>query len=472
MAIGIARLLRRASRAADATPGLAAPLEPRAPSDSSVTDHQPQVRAAEIHLLYENADTGTVVSIVLASLLAYAYRDSVPRVVVVVWLLYMLLISAARSVLVRRYRQASPNDQDADGWNQAFVVGTAMAALGWGAGAFVLNPAGQPTNELLLVFAVGGVMLGGASLLAARPEAFLVFLLPAGSLTALRLAIEGDPDHITMAVMAALFTVATVVTTWRFHLAIASSFRLRFANRDLIESLQSAKHEADALNRQLELRVRDRTARLTEADQRKDEFLATLAHELRNPLAPIRFALDALKVDAPPAIAAHAREVIERQVGQLVRLVDDLLDVSRITANKIQLRREPLDISRLMAIAAESISPLATAAGQTLHVQPPAGLILVDGDGARLVQVLTNVLQNAVKFTPRGGHIWFTAEQAVQRGGRAHPRYRGRNRRRRPPARVRHVPSGGADPRPHDRWPGHRPDAGATAGGDAGRPDR
>ncbi len=180
----------------------------------------------------------------------------------------------------------------------------------------------------------------------------------------------------------------------------------------------SAKNEADALNRQLELRVRDRTARLTEADQRKDEFLATLAHELRNPLAPIRFALEALKVDTPSAIAARARDVIERQVGQLVRLVDDLLDVPD-HCNKIQLRREPLDITRLMAIAAESISPLATAAGQTLHVRPPSSPIHVDGDGARLVQVFTNVLQNAVKFTPRAGHIWFTADdqshQAVVR---------------------------------------------------------
>lgn len=420
MAIGLARLLHRASRAGDATPhGLAEPLEPRAPSGPSVSDHRRQVRAAEIHLLYENADTGTVVSIVIASLLAYALRDSIPRVVGGAWLLYMLLISVGRSVLARRYRQASPSDTEADRWNQAFVVGAAMAAIGWGAGAFVLNPAGQPTNEILLVFTVGGVMLGGASLLAARPEAFLTFLLPAGFLTALRLAIEGDPDHMMMAFLAALFTVATVVTTWRFHLAIASSFRLRFANKDLIESLQTAKNEADALNRQLELRVRDRTARLTEADQRKDEFLATLAHELRNPLAPIRFALEALKVDTSSASAVRARDVIERQVGQLVRLVDDLLDVSRITANKIQLRREPLDISRLMAIAAESISPLATAAGQTLHVQPPPSPIHVDGDGARLVQVFTNVLQNAVKFTPRGGHIWFTAEdqchQAVVR---------------------------------------------------------
>ena len=413
MAIGDVRLPEPASGAVDAARGLAQPPAPHDPPGRSIGAHQGQseVRAAETRLLYENANTGTVVSIVIASLLAYAHWDLVPRAGVQAWLLYVLLISAARLVLVRQFQRASPGDLVIDRWNTAFVVGAAMAAIGWGAGAFVLYPAGQSTSEILVVFAIGGVMLGGASLLAARPEAFLTFLLPTGFLTALRLAIEGDQGHLMMGFLAALFTVATAVTTWRLHLAIQSSFRLRFANQDLIESLQRAKNEADALNRDLELRVRDRTAMLTEADQRKDEFLATLAHELRNPLAPIRFALEALKVDTPPPTAARARDVIERQVRQLVRLVDDLLDVSRITANKIQLRREPLDVARLMAIAVESITPLATAAGQTLHAQPPANPILVNGDGARLVQIFTNVLQNAVKFTPRDGHIWFTAEQ-------------------------------------------------------------
>ena len=148
-----------------------------------------------------------------------------------------------------------------------------------------------------------------------------------------------------------------------------------------------------------------------EADQRKDEFLATLAHELRNPLAPIRFALEILKRGAAPAATAHARDVIERQVGQLVRLVDDLLDVSRITANKIQLRRQPLELSRVMTTAVEAMTPLATAAGQTMDVRLPAQALCIDGDGARLVQVFSNVLHNAVKFTPPDGHIWFTADR-------------------------------------------------------------
>ncbi len=370
-----------------------------------------QVHAAETRLLYENSATGTAVTIVIASVLAYAHWDLVPHFVVSAWLIYMLIVSAARFVVAHRYWRASASDIENGRWNTAFVVGVAMAAAGWGVGAILLYPSARPLNEILLVFAVGGVMLGGASTLAARPEAFLTFLLPTGFLTSLLLASVGDEDHLMMGLLGAVFTVATVVTSWRFHRAIETSFRLRFDNQDLIESLQVAKSDAEGLNRELELRVRDRTAKLMEQDQRKDEFLATLAHELRNPLAPIRFAMEALKVDSPRVIAAHARDVVERQVAQLVRLVDDLLDVSRITANKIQLRRESLELAPLMTTAIESITALAAAAGHTVHVQLPSAGVRVNGDGARLVQVFANVLNNAVKFTPPGGHIWFTADE-------------------------------------------------------------
>ena len=406
MVIRSRRLLRQFSRACAAP----ARLTSRPPGDS---DHQRQlqVHAAETRLLYENASTGVVATILIASLLAYEQRSIVSGFVVSLWFLYMLLTSAARFLLVRRYWRVSPSDTDIGRWNVAFVAGAAMAAAGWGAAAIVLYPPARPLNETFLVFVVGGVMLGAASLLAARPEAFLTFLLPTGLLTALGLASVGDEDHLVMGFLAALFTVATVATTWRFHLMIESSLRLRFENQNLIEGLETAKNHAEALNRELELRVSDRTAKLMEADQRKDEFLATLAHELRNPLAPIRFALEALKAGTPPASAARAREVIDRQIRQLVRLVDDLLDVSRITANKIHLSREPHELARLMATAVESIMPLATAADQKLDVRMPSTSIRVDGDGVRLVQIFANVLNNAVKFTPPGGNIWFTADQ-------------------------------------------------------------
>ena len=372
---------------------------------------QQQVHAAETRLLYDNACTGIIATIVIAALLAYAQWGVKPRAVVLAWLLYVLLVAAGRYLLVRRYRRAAPTDIESGRWNTAFAVGAAMAAAGWAAAAITLYAPERPLNEAFLVFVVGGVMLGGASLLAARPEAFLTFLVPTGLFTTLRLASVGDEGHLMMGLLTAVFTAATLTTTWRFHRVIESSFKLRFDNQDLIESLQVAKSQADAMNRELEQRVDDRTARLMEADQRKDEFLATLAHELRNPLAPIRFALESLKLDTPPATAARARDVIERQVGQLVRLVDDLLDVSRITANKIQLRREPHPLARVMETAAESIMPLATAAQQTLDVGLPQTPIHVFGDGTRLVQIFVNILNNAVRFTPAGGRIWFTADQ-------------------------------------------------------------
>jgi len=370
-----------------------------------------QVHAAETRLLYENASTGVLATVVIASLLAYAQWAVVGPSVVSLWLFYMWMVSAARFINARRYWRASPADSEAVTWNATFVIGAAMAAAGWGASAILLYSPTRPTHETFLVFVVGGVMLGGASLLAARVDAFLTFLLPTGLVTAFRVAAVGDKDHLMMGFLCVLFTAATVTTTWRFHRVIESSFNLRFRNQDLIENLRTAKAHADDLNRELEYRVTDRTAKLVEADQRKDEFLATLAHELRNPLAPIRFALDSLKAGAPPATAARARDVIERQVGQLVRLVDDLLDVSRITANKIHLRREPLELARLMATAVESIMPLAVASGHHLDVQTPPLPIYVDGDGARLVQIFANVLNNAVKFTPRGGKISFAADQ-------------------------------------------------------------
>ena len=371
---------------------------------------QRQLHAAQTRLLYENANLGIVVTVVIAALLAYAQWSVIPHWVISAWLLYMVLVCVARFALVRRYRRATASEIGNGRWNSAFVAGTGLAAAGWGAAAIFLYPPDQPVNETFLVFVVGGVMLGGGSLLAARPAAFLTFLLPPGLLTALRLGSLGGEVHLMMGFLCGLFTLATVATTWGFHRMIQSSFKLRFDNQDLIESLQTAKDHAEALNRDLEIRVNDRTAKLLEADQRKDEFLATLAHELRNPLAPIRFAVESLKAGAPPASAVRAREVIDRQVRQLVRLVDDLLDVSRITANKIHLRREPHDLARLMTTAAESIMPLAVAADQQLDVRMPPTPIWVDGDGARLVQIFANVLSNAVKFTPRGGQIWFSAE--------------------------------------------------------------
>jgi PAS domain S-box-containing protein len=145
---------------------------------------------------------------------------------------------------------------------------------------------------------------------------------------------------------------------------------------------------------------------LREADRRKDEFLAMLAHELRNPLAPIRNAALVLKLIGPsdPRIA-QARDLVERQVGHLARLIDDLLDVSRITRGKILLRKERLDLVPLVRAAGEDHRALLEGAGLSLSIELPDRPVCVVGDPTRLAQVVGNLLHNALKFTEAGGCV-------------------------------------------------------------------
>ena len=143
---------------------------------------------------------------------------------------------------------------------------------------------------------------------------------------------------------------------------------------------------------------------LAEADSRKDEFLAMLAHELRGPLAPIRNSIEIIRRIAAPA-TEDVVQTLERQVSHLVRLVDDLLDVSRISRGRIELRRERIDIRTVVQHAVEAVRPLCRDLDQSLTVDLPAQPAFVDGDPARLAQVLGNLLSNSSKFTNRGGHI-------------------------------------------------------------------
>ena len=149
---------------------------------------------------------------------------------------------------------------------------------------------------------------------------------------------------------------------------------------------------------------------LSEMDQRKRDFLATLAHELRNPLAPLRNGLQIMRMaSGNPALMDRARDMMERQVGSLVRLVDDLLDVARISGGKIELRRERTPLQDVIARAVETATPALDVHGHSFEVRAPDAPILVDVDATRLAQVLANLLGNAAKYTPPGGAICLTA---------------------------------------------------------------
>lgn len=187
---------------------------------------------------------------------------------------------------------------------------------------------------------------------------------------------------------------------------------LRRAREELQESVEERSASLETMNAALAAEVVERRRaelKLRDVDRRKNEFLATLAHELRNPLAPIRHATEILARLGPPDAektpAVEARKVIERQVTHLVRLIDDLLDISRISYGKVGLRPEQVSLASIVESALEAVRPLLCERGHVLEEVLPEVPILLNGDPVRLAQILTNLLKNAAWYTEPGGRV-------------------------------------------------------------------
>lgn len=179
-----------------------------------------------------------------------------------------------------------------------------------------------------------------------------------------------------------------------------------------IEDRQHRLEEEVAERKLMEDNLRRLAADLSEADRRKDEFLATLAHELRNPLAPIRSGLELLRLSANDrATFEQARTMMERQLGQLVRLVDDLMDVSRINHGKLELRSESLNVATAISNALETSRSVIDEMNHEITIEMPPEPVFVMADPIRLSQVFMNLLTNAAKYSDRGSRIWVTVER-------------------------------------------------------------
>jgi PAS domain S-box-containing protein len=186
-----------------------------------------------------------------------------------------------------------------------------------------------------------------------------------------------------------------------------------FHDRDRkLQGVFAAARDITERNR-LEVQMRAQAAKLSDLHRRKDEFLAMLSHELRSPLAPIANAVKLLGLEhgSESPTQQRARSIIERQMGQLQHLVDDLLEVSRITTGRLQLRQEPVAVSGIIEVAVETVRPLFEQRRHELTVALPPEAIWLNADVARLEQVVTNLLANAAKYTEEGGHVWLTVRE-------------------------------------------------------------
>lgn len=388
-----------------------------------------QIRAAEIRLLYSSANIGISVTIVAATVLGALQWDVIPHSLVLGWYLYMLVIALARFALVRFYSRTREVAENLDRWGMAFILGAGCSAAGWGAAGILLYP-DDLVHQVFLVFVLGGMMLGAASLLAARSATFLVFLLPTGLCLAARLAVHGDQSHLAMGLLAAVFTIATVTTTSRIHQTIEASLNLRFDNQDLVDDLKVANDQAEALNQQLESRVRERTSELqrsaerlrTEIEQRaqvEEELLRArklealgvlaggIAHDFNNFLTIIQGNIELARLELDQDNPLH---------GILGPTLSTCQRAALLSSQLLTFAKGGTPVRHVVSAAklVEDAVELARAGAQTsIQVDIPEDLSPVEVDASQMSQVLCNILLNARQAMQECGIIEVRATNVV-----------------------------------------------------------
>lgn len=392
------------------------------------------IRAEQVRLLYSNSNVSAGVTITAATVLAYLQSGVIAHPVILGWWLYMVGVSLARFALAYRYRFVSPVGAAVERWCTLFTTGVFLAAAGWGAAGIWLFPEGDLTHQVLLVFVLGGMMLGGGSILAARPEAFLAFLIPAGLPASVHFFLRGDLEHLAMGSLAAIFTLATVISTWHIYLTIDSALNLQFENRDLVSALKIENERAEALNQKLELRVEERTAELEQAvsllqkeiterkmaeeerariegDLRHAQKLQAIgvlaggmAHDFNNILTSIAGYTELAQDLVPKNSEAynHLEQVVKASMraGDLVR---GLLMFSRKGANVPHLICVNAVVMEALELLRASI-PSSVEFRQSIH--PDCGCILADA--SLIHQVVMNLCTNAYQAMSGTGRLEVT----------------------------------------------------------------
>lgn len=217
-------------------------------------------------------------------------------------------------------------------------------------------------------------------------------------------------DYLEEVLEGALGTRCVLAINLALDEAIAASVLMYVASRDAYQrQLEEERAERD---RQIQEHLRNRADTLREVDRRKNEFMATLGHEMRNPLAPLGHAVRLLEFhDTQDETLLRIRDILKRQVQQLSRLADDLLDISRIAQGKIELRKQPVSLAAILEQAIEISSPHLKARHHQLEVTLPPANLQLDADPTRLTQIIVNLLNNAAKYTEPGGRVWLQAQR-------------------------------------------------------------
>lgn len=395
------------------------------------------LRAEQIRLLYANSNVAVGVTIFVSSVLCFLQWQVIPRGILLGWLAYMLAVSSVRFALERRYRRVHPSNEECGWWGIAFTIGAGLSAAGWAGAGILLYPEAYLTNQVLLVFVVGGMMLGAGAILASRPEAMLIFLLPAGLATSARFLLQGGSFHLAMGTLMILLTAATIITNWHIYQAVSSSLMLRFENDDLVTELQVAKQSLETLNQELEQRVQQRTTELDQAvsylkkeiaeRQRAEEERSALeaslrqaqkmeaigalaggiAHDFNNLLTVIAGYTKLVRETAPkdPRVSSYLEEVLKAstRAGNLVRRL-------LVFSQKNEQKPCPVPVADVVGAALDLMrGPLPARVSLHQNLDPECGYVFADPN--LIQQVVLNLCTNSIEaMAQSGGQLQVTLE--------------------------------------------------------------
>ncbi len=358
------------------------------------------VYAEQVELIYKGAFEAYFTTIVNVTLLAYVLSHVIRASIIICWLVYMFVVTAARATLVYRYWRSPNRINNSSKWNRFYMTGTVLAAMGWGLGGVLLYPPEHIVYQVFLIFVLGGMAAGAVVVLTARMEVFLSFFVPTLLPMMLLLFMQHDSTHITMGGMVSLYLFGLLWTAKRLHQSIAWSLHLRTENVDLIRDLQLANEQLQKLN------------------LLKSSFVSTVAHEFRTPLTSIKGYVENMLegiLRGQNQRQTYYLDRVKHNVDRLARLIHDLLDLSRMEAGRLELNRSPVIVSNLLDNVIDSFQPTADGKGVVFRVTTELSTLMIYADVDKVTQILINLVQNALKFTPAGGEI--RVETTVTRSG-------------------------------------------------------
>ncbi len=385
-------------------------IDNKANTENSV--HHEQIWREQVKRVELNAYLSNIISLVLAIITSFLLAGSVSGSLLTGWLVFMLVVSAARMAMTMIKKRNASVELEYDLFGPWSIVAIVLTAAGWGVSGFLLFPAEYPVQQLVIGFVLAGIVSAGATVMAPVLKLFYTYLVIVVTPLSAKLFLMGG-EFTPLAFMVLGYLVVMLMIGLRMHKNILSALELRFHNESLIKFMSQARNESEDLNEELEAGIEQRKRVEKElqkakeaaeaASKTKSEFLANMSHEIRTPMNGILGTLQLLQGSDMSESQKEYVSIAYRSGESLLSLLNDILDFSKIEAGKLELEYIPFDVKSLvkeiLVLLQQKAEERKVELVSELDEKIPTHIL---GDSVRIRQILGNLLTNAIKFTEDG----------------------------------------------------------------------